>query len=98
MNTYKTQFFARCPSNGIRITYSLTINTGSVIEVERIIEEVTSIGEGLHEDIGDRLLRKLGGQQVLKADHHGVQIETIRPHLAHWSATHQPTKEAEKAP
>lgn len=89
MNTYKTQFFARCPTNGVRITYSLTINAGIVIEAERIIDAVSRIGEGLHEDIADRLLHELGGQQVLKADHHGVHIETIRPHLAHW----QPTKE-----
>lgn len=84
MNTYRTQFFARCPSNGVRITYQLTINTGSVIEAEKIIEAVEAIKEGMHEAIADKLLTVLGGQQVLKADHHGVQIETIRPHLAHW--------------
>lgn len=84
MNTYRTQFFARCPVNGARITYSLTVNTGLVIEAERIIDAVECIKEGMHEDIADRLLNELGGQQVLKAEHHGVQIETIRPHLAHW--------------
>lgn len=85
MNTYKTQFFAKCPANGVRISYDLTINTGSVIKVEDLIDEVGSIGEGLHEQIADRLHSKFGGSQVLKADHHGVRIETIRPHLAHWS-------------
>lgn len=89
MNTYRTQFFARCPANGIRITYNLTISTGLVIEAEKIIDAVERIEEGMHEDIADRLLNELGGQQVLKADHHGVQIETIRPHLAHWVSPRQ---------
>ena len=84
MNTYRTQFFARCPTNGVRITYHLTINTGSVIEAEKIIDAVEAIKAGMHEDIADRLLNVLGGQQVWTADHHGVQIETIRPYLAHW--------------
>lgn len=85
MNTYKTTFFAICPVNGIRISYSLAIRTGLVIEAEKIITEVESIKYGLHEDIADRLLSALGGTQTLVADHHGVTIETIRPHMAHWA-------------
>lgn len=85
MNKYTVKFFAACPNNGIRISYELTITTGNVLEVERIVDEVESIKTGLHEEIADRLLHRLGGSQVLKADHHGVHIETIRPHLAHWS-------------
>lgn len=85
MNTYKTSFFATCPANGVRISYNLTIRTGLVIEAEKIIAEVESIKSGMHEDIADRLLSSLGGSQTLIAEHHGVTIETIRPHLAHWS-------------
>lgn len=85
MNTYTTTFFAVCPNNDIRISYELTITTGRVIHVEDIVAEVETIKIGLHEDIADQLVANLGGAQVLKANHHGVHIETIRPHMAHWS-------------
>lgn len=85
MNTYKTKFFANCPENGIRVEYDLTINTGSVVKVEDLIEVVQGIGAGLHEDIADRLSARFGGTQTLVADHHGVTINTTRPHLAQWS-------------
>lgn len=96
MNTYKTKFFAKCPVNAIRVEFDLTINTGEVIKVEDILAEVESIKTGFHEEIADRLHSRFGGSQIMSADHHGVFIETIRPHLAHWHnepATHQPTKE-----
>lgn len=85
MNKYTTNFFAVCPNNGIRIAYELTITTGRVIHVEDIVAEVEAIKTGLHESIADQLIEAMGGSQVLKADHHGVRIETIRPHMAHWS-------------
>lgn len=85
MNTYKTKFFAKCPANGIRVEFDLTINTGSVIPVEDILKEVEDIQKGFHEDIADRLHRRFGGSQTLVAEHHGVRIETIRPHAAHWN-------------
>lgn len=84
MNTYKTKFFANCPENGVRIEYDLTINTGSVVKVEDMIEFVQGIGTGLHEDIADQLCARFGGTQTLTAYHHGVTIDTIRPHIAHW--------------
>lgn len=84
MNIYTTQFFAKCPVNGARITYNLTIHAGVTIKVESITEYVDSIGSGLHEEIADLLIAEFGGSQRLKAEHHGVHIETIRPHLAHW--------------
>ena len=85
MNKYTTNFFAVCPNNGIRIAYELTITTGCNLRVEDILEEVGEIKTGFHEDIADQLMEAMGGSQVLKADHHGVCIETIRPHMAHWS-------------
>lgn len=84
MNTYKTKFFAQCPVNGVRVEFDLTINTGSVIKVEDILKEIEDIQKGFHEDIADRLLSRFGGSQTLVADHHGVRIETTRPHAAHW--------------
>ena len=90
MNIYKTKFFATCPVNGARIEYCLTIQTGQVIEVEALIAEVESIKSGLHEAIADRLLSAFGGSQVMTADHHGVNIQTIRPHAAHWNTKDQP--------
>lgn len=87
MNTYKTEFFACCPTNGVRIKYVLRISTGEVIPVEQLIAAVESFSEGYHEEIADDLQRQFGGMQSLVADHHGVTIETTRPHLAHWSPT-----------
>ena len=85
MNTYRTRFNARCPQNGASIAYQLEIHTGVVLMVEDIREAVEAIEQGLHEDIADQLCAKFGGSQRLKATHHGVEIETVRPHLAHWA-------------
>lgn len=84
MNTYRTKFFAQCPVNGVRIEYALTIHTGELIQVEAILAAVAQKQSGFHEAIADNLQLALGGTQVLLADHHGVQIETTRPHVAHW--------------
>jgi hypothetical protein len=85
MNIYTTRFSALCPVNDQGIDYTLTIQTGEVLMVEKIREVLDGIREGLHEHIADQLCDKFGGAQRLKAMHHGVEIETIRPHLAHWS-------------
>jgi hypothetical protein len=85
LNIYRTKFVAQCPSNGLAIAYSLEIQTGDVIKVEDIIAAADSVGVAFHEDIADQLGAKFGGSQRLKATHHGVDIETIRPHVAHWA-------------
>lgn len=82
MNRYHTNFHAKCPVNGIRITYILTIEAKTVIAVEDIISEVQRIDQGFHEDIADALFARLGGAQTLTANHHSVVIETKRP----WSS------------
>ena len=79
MNIYTTDFFAFCPVNGVRVKYDLRIETIDVVEVERIIDEVTLHSKGFHEEIADALSKSLGGRQYLIAHHHGVQIETHRP-------------------
>ncbi len=82
MNRYHTHFHAKCPANGIRITYILTIDAEMTIPVENIVAEVERIDQGFHEDIADALFAKLGGAQTLTANHHSVVIETKRP----WSS------------
>lgn len=84
MNRYRTEFFAKCPNNGLRIKYQLEIVAGEKVMVEDIIAAVDALSSGFHEDIADQLHARLGHQQVLTAHHHGVDIETIRPHVAHW--------------
>jgi hypothetical protein len=78
LNTYTVEFFAFCPVNNVRIKYELLISTCEVIKAEDIIDEVTLHSRGFHEDIADQLLKVFGGQQWLKAEHHGVHIETHR--------------------
>lgn len=81
MNRYRTKFFATCPANEVRVEYSLEIVTGERLMVEKILAEVGALTRGFHEEFADQLQQKLGGSQVLRAEHHGVEIETIRPSL-----------------
>lgn len=78
MNTYTVQFFAFCPVDGERILYTLSIETNLMIMVESINDAVTLIERGFHEKIADGLLREFGGRQVMTANHHGVEIKTVR--------------------
>lgn len=79
MNTYRTEFFATCPTNGVRIKYVLMIKTGEVIPVEQIVAKVESLESGFHEEFADEFSGAFGGQQTLVAEHHSVSIETERP-------------------
>lgn len=78
MNTYATKFFARCPTNGVRIEYALTIRSEAMIQVEDIIAAVSELTNGFHEKFADALAAQFGGNQTLVADHHGVTITTVR--------------------
>ena len=49
-----------------------------MLMVENLIEVVTMHDRGYHEDIADQLLREFGGKQTLTANHHGVDIKTVR--------------------
>jgi hypothetical protein len=84
LNKYTVRFAAQCPVNGVWVNYELVIHTGNVILVETLLDVVHSMRSGFHEEIADQLLAKFGGTQVLTAHHHGVDIETTRPHIAHW--------------
>lgn len=81
MNIYRVRFFARCPTQpAARIEYHLEIENppNNALLVEDIIDCVTLLDRGMHEEFADQLYREFGGRQVLKAHHHGVDIETRR--------------------
>lgn len=78
MNIYRHTFAAACPNNGQTIIYNLEIKTDKMIYVEHITTACALHREGFHESIADELHARLGGFQVLKAHHHGVDIETHR--------------------
>lgn len=78
MNVYEVEFFAYCPTNGIRIKYQLEIETKEVIKAEDLIKTVSNFKTGFHEDYADQLIKIFGGNQTLIAWHHGVKITTIR--------------------
>lgn len=78
MNSYTTRFSAICPVNEKRIEYTLRIESHEYISVEKILRAVKRCTRGFHEDFADELIRKLGGNQTLSAEHHGVLIQTER--------------------
>lgn len=80
MNRYSRIFVAACPNNGEQIIYDLTIEApvDRMIQVEHIVTATALIKRGFHEQIADELHRRFGGRQVLRAHHHGVDIETVR--------------------
>ncbi len=78
MNTYTTEFVAKCPVNGALITYALEIKTSVMIPVESILGVCASLTEGFHEPFADQLAQRFGGLQTLEAIHHGVRIKTHR--------------------
>lgn len=84
MNIYRTKFVARCPVNDQRVEYNLEIRSTFVVMVEDIqqwCEAALKVEKPYHENMADFLITELGGQQVLRAFHHGVEIETRRGEL-----------------
>lgn len=77
-NTYTVHFYAECPTNRARISYTLQITSRSMIPVEEILTAADSTHEGYHEEIADDMLKRFGGTQKLEAEHHGVHISTLR--------------------
>lgn len=78
MNTYRTQFVAACPVNEQQITYSVEITTPATIPVEKLTEALRGFSRGFHEDFADQLIVLFGGEQTIRATHHGVEITTNR--------------------
>lgn len=81
VNIYRHMFFAVCPDNDEIISYRLTIKTGKMINVSEIDSRTDSYDRGYHEQLADDLHKAFGGLQVLKARHHGTDIETVRGSL-----------------
>ena len=80
MNTYRTEFFAACPVNKVRVRYHLKIETDQIISVEELLARIATVcAEGFHEIMANDLHETFGGTQTLVAYHHGVDIETTRP-------------------
>lgn len=83
MNLYKYQFIATCPTNGDPILYTLELSTsGRMIHVEHIKAACAMHKSAFHESIADALTRTFPDcLQVLRATHHGVEIETMRGNI-----------------
>lgn len=77
-NTYTYTFVASCPTNGEAIVYKLVIQSDQKILVEHIKTAVALIKQGYHEDIANTLFDHFGGVQTIEANHHGVDIKTVR--------------------
>jgi hypothetical protein len=78
MNIYRYGFSAICPNNGERIYYRLVVTTDFMVPVEVIKSACGCHPSAYHEQIADALAVELGGEQVITAVHHGVEIETRR--------------------
>ena len=50
----------------------------TIEKIERQTLFVQKLKEGKDEEIADDLLREFGGRQVMTANHHGVEIKTVR--------------------
>lgn len=75
--TYRHEFVSFCPNNGKAIRYDLEIESAKVIQVEHIVTACQLEQNGYHEDIAKTLHARFGQRQILKAHHHGVDIQTV---------------------
>lgn len=78
MNIYRHQFVCICPQNKKPIIYDLEVQADHMIMVEHIVVACQVYQQQYHEALADHLQKHLGGKHVLKAHHHGVDIETLR--------------------
>lgn len=81
MNIYRQRFTVKCPNNDRTVSYRLKLRTSKVIKVEDIQIKCEEFKAAFHEDIADLLLICFGGEQTIKAFHHGTHITTIRGRL-----------------
>lgn len=77
MNTYRYTFAAACPGNGEQIIYSLELQHKDMVRVEHIKTACALHREGFQEAVAADLHARFGGRLVLRAMHHGVEIETV---------------------
>lgn len=79
MNTYRYTFAAACPGNGEQIIYGLELQHADMVRVEHIKTACALHREGFQEQIAADLHARFGGNLMLTAMHHGVQIVTVLP-------------------
>ena len=94
MNTYRAEFFARCPVNDARVHYHLTIVTDKVLSVEDLNDTLDNIGPALHEDIAD-MLAQVAGRRLdaeLQAWVHGTADLPVADLLAAMGVQSQPER------
>jgi len=79
MNIYRHQFVVQCPANRQAIIYQLEVRSEKMIYVEKIVIACQMWAQEYHEKIADALaLQFPGTEQILRAHHHGVDVETQR--------------------
>lgn len=80
MNIYRVNFSCLCAKNSDAIQYSMEIASERMIFVEDILSALSEYKSksAYHEPMADQLYRKLGGRQVITANHGGIEIETRR--------------------
>lgn len=79
MNIYRHQFVCTCPANKQPIIYQLEVRSLKMIYVEKIVIACQMWQQEFHEKIADALAKQFPGTaQVLRAHHHGVDVETHR--------------------
>ena len=79
MNTYRYTFAVACPGNGEQIIYRLELSHPEMVRVEHIKTACALHKEGFQEAIAADLHKRFGGCLTLRANHHGVEIETCLP-------------------
>lgn len=80
-NVYRQRFEAPCCNNGLPVSYELEILTTQLIMVEEIqaaVVEAAQLSKPYHETMADFFAERFGGLQVMRAHHHGTNIETRR--------------------
>lgn len=79
MNIYRHRFIVQCPANSKPIIYDLEIQSDKMIHVEKIMVACAMWQQEYHEKMADSLAHQFPNtHQILKAHHHGVDIETRR--------------------
>lgn len=80
MNIYRFKFVSRCPNNNKPIMYEFELRKPDAdkVFVEHIEIAAALYDTAFHEQIADAFFKQFGGQQILKAHHHGIDIETHR--------------------
>jgi hypothetical protein len=83
MNIYRHRFTAPCCNNGIVVIYDLELAVEDAVcimveDIQAACIEAADLPKPYHENIADFLFARFGGSQIIKAHHHGTDIETRR--------------------